>query len=293
MTTEERREWLEERRSGVGSSDAAEILGRGWSRGDGPLKVYRSKVDPVDPRLPPGGVLRRGHDLEAVVAQKYKEVMDAELWTVPLVRHPSRTWQFASNDRTRRDGRKVELKTTTGFGDEWGEQGSADVPEVYRVQLQHQMAVTGATDMDLFALDVINWQTRFYRVDADAEFQAWLTVVEHRFWVEHVATRTPPGVGWLESLDTPGVERFFHPGSSVELPPDWLSVCLQREEAVRERDAADARVKDLNAQLRAAMGQNERATVGNYRLKLTAVPATRVEAFDRAGYVRLDVRSSR
>jgi putative phage-type endonuclease len=181
--------WLLARQRGVGSSDAPNLCGVGYQDA---ASVYRSKVTAPNATLPVSGVLARGVALEPLVAQRYAEEMDAELVPCAQVAHPERPWQLANPDRRRLDsGRHVELKTVTGFSDEWGPALTDRIPDGYAVQVQHQMGVLGAESIDLAALDVIAWELRVYRIPFDPSFYGWLTQVEERFWREHVPRRGP------------------------------------------------------------------------------------------------------
>ena len=289
MTETQRLDWLLQRQSGIGSSDAPDVVGRGWGGNLGPARVYRSKVEPPDPRLPRSGALRRGHDLEPVAAALYEEVMGVRLATVPLVRNPDRPWMIASNDRTRDDGVKVELKTVSSFGDGWGEQGSDDIPEGYLIQVQHQMAVTDARFMDLFALNVNDFSHRVFRIDENPELQAWLVGIETAFWCGHVTVRRPPGEEWLDFVGKnpsplPEVEGV------LDLGDEWASICDLRKNAMRDREVADVEVKQLTEQIKARMGGARRAVAGPWTIRRTEVAGCHVE-YDRESYVRLDVRS--
>lgn len=296
MTTSERTAWLETRKSGIGSSDSYNLIGLGFS--DDPmedvLRVYRSKVEPVDPRLPDSGPLRAGLDMEPMLTQKYAETMGCELTSVEMVRHPDRPWQFASVDRIRPDGRRVELKSPGMFGDDYGEPGTADVPKYVFAQVQHQLTVVGAESMDVFALARLTWETRMYRVDLDRDFAAWLTSVEERFMREHVQPRVVPGREWLEFAvqRQPEVLRVIRPGT-IDLGDPAASLLAQRARLAKIRDDADAECKRLTQQVEGMMGDSERAVAGSWKLRRSVVEAARVEAYTRKGYVRLTISGGR
>lgn len=286
-TTADRAQWLEARQRSIGSSDAPEILGIGWSGRDGPGRVYRSKIDPVDPRLPSAGPLRRGIDLEPIAARLYQEVMGVELSVVPIRFHPAQPWRSASNDRIRPDdGRHVEIKTILSFGDEWGEQGSADVPPEVDAQVQHQMDVAGTDSIDVFALEVMSWQHRVFRVERRPDFLAHLVDVEREFWERHVIPRVPPGDEWHAYVKP--LPKLVE-GSVATLKDDWAALLDLRDRIGREIKDAEARVKDLTAQVRAAMGVNERAIAGRWMVKRVRVSGAQVSYY-RDPYERLDIR---
>jgi putative phage-type endonuclease len=88
-------EQLELRRSGIGGSDIAAILG--LSPYATPLDVFRSKVENYVQS--DSWAFRRGRLLEPVVAQIYAEETGAMLREVGTLRHPDRSIVLATPDR--------------------------------------------------------------------------------------------------------------------------------------------------------------------------------------------------
>lgn len=265
-TAIDRAAWLEERRKGIGSSDAAALVGLGWSD---PYRVYLSKTQPVgDGELPDDGPLLRGIELEPLVAAKYSAAMDTELLSWGSVAHPDRPWQRASVDRRRKDTPDVvvELKTTLAFGDGWGAPGTDRVPLDYFVQVQHQLGVIGARLADLAALDVTAWELRVYRVEFDPQVFDWLTAAEGRFWREHVEARVPPGPEWVRQFaEHPPVLPVRE--KRVALPAEADELLARREQVRGVLDDAEAEVKRLNDRLHQLMGDGHKGeTPGGWRV---------------------------
>jgi putative phage-type endonuclease len=300
-----REAWLKERQTGVGSSDAPNLVGVGFRRA---LDVYHEKTEAVDARLPAGGFLRRGIDLEPLVARKYEEAMGVALvvpaatrggellpadeYLASVHRHPDRPWQTCSPDRRRADdGRPVEMKTTLGFGDAWGEPGTGDVPEGYRVQCQHQLGVTGDRYLDLAALDLVSWELRVYRLEADPEFFRWLTQVEAEFYLNFVVPRQPPPPDWQDQF-LPKIAERTAPSGKVELGADIAELLDRRAAVKRVMDDAEAEVKRLTAEVESALGGHAAGIAGPWKLKRVFVQGGRVE-YDRKPYYRLDARKPR
>lgn len=282
MNAAERIAWLRQRQAGVGSSDAAPILGMSpyYTAAD----VYRDKTEPVDERAPTG-FLRRGLDLEHVVAGMYEEATDETLMKPPPLVSPKRSWQAANIDRIRiADRNPVELKTTAGFGDEWGPAGSEQVPDAYAVQCQHQMGVVGSDWCDLAALDVIAWELRVYRIPFDAAFFARLTDREAEFW-EYVQRREPLPQDWTER--SPPVVK----GKCIDLGPEVGELVAQRRELSAIAKEADVAKRHLEARITALMGDADKATAGPFTVKRINVKATHVPAHDKDAYsyIRCDI----
>jgi putative phage-type endonuclease len=293
-----RLEWLYARQKSVGASDAANLVGVGWRTA---ADVYREKTEPVDDRTPTDGPLARGIALEPIVAARYKEVMGVEIVSpiynatlgneYSITYHPDRPWQSASLDRRRADnGATISLKTTAGFGEEWGENGSADVPEVYRVQSCHEMGVTQTTMLDLAALDVIRWELRVYRLDFDAAYFEWLTGVERRFW-NYVEERTPPPVDWDDTVRPIHDRRVIRLGT-IDLGDDMIAILERRKELKRIADEADDEAKRLTTQVDLRMGNAERGVAGPWRLRRSLVKGAEVKFYRKDSY-RLTITEGR
>lgn len=200
LTTRE--QWLAERATGLGGSDAAAVCGCSpWAT---PLDVYTEKVNYLDGYGGHGGEenadMRRGSLLEPVVLQLYTDE------TGVVVQKPDRS--FVSRDypfmRANLDGitldgqTGLEAKTSRwrcppGGSDaskKWGDPWTAEIPLVYLFQVQHAMVVSG---LSVFHVPVLfgNFEFSIYEVPADREFQELMIAQEARFWAM-VMARTPP-----------------------------------------------------------------------------------------------------
>lgn len=287
MTPEERIEFLRRRQSGIGGSDAPNLVGVGYRTA---LDVYRSKVEEVDGRVPTQGVLARGIALEDTVARMYECAVYGVETAKPLapVHHPDRPWQFANLDRVRDDKRPVQLKTVAGFGEEWGESGTDLVPRGYAIQCNQEMGCSGFDWMDLGALDVIAWEFRLYRINFDPGTFDWLTAIESRFWHEHVLPRIPPPAGWEKQFTDEALERF-ESGKVVALSDEIGDWCDRRKQLGDIAKEAEEEKKRLTAQIAEAMGDAESATAGSWKIKRIHIAACDV-SFTRDPHVRVDFR---
>lgn len=288
MNSVEYSAFLRERQTGVGASDAPNLVGVGFRTA---LDVYRDKTEAPVVR-PPVGYLRRGLELEPIVADMYAELMGVQLGKRACMdRHPKRPWQFCHIDRMRPDDIPVQLKTCAGFGDQWGPSGTDQVPGAYRVQCLHEMGVIGAHVEDLIALDVIMWEPRVYRLAFDAEAFEVLTRIEAEFW-HHVVDRVPfNGKSWSERVDTmPGGRLVVQPGKIARLPDEVEALIVQRLKVGGVRDEASEEFDRLGRELRNRMGDAEVAVCNNWQLKLAHVKAGIVPAHERDAYTRLDIR---
>lgn len=138
-----REAWLAKRKSGIGASEAAAVLGaHPFSTA---LEVWGRKRGIVDGPAE-SDAMEAGNRLEAVVARWFADLTGCKLsnpgkWR--LYRHPREPHVFATPDRfiehdPELPGERglLEVKTTSAYRrDEWKE----DVPVEHRVQVQHQL----------------------------------------------------------------------------------------------------------------------------------------------------------
>ena len=204
-----REEWLKERMTGIGGSDAPAVLG--LSKWKTPLDVFYDKrgegVEFID-----NEPMKWGRLLEPVVRQEYAERRGEVVRVKPheLIRNPSRPFIFCTPDGITDSGRGYEGKVArTAEG--WGEDGSADIPEAYLIQVQHSMIATRLPVFDVAVL-IAGSDFRIYEVPADAELQDMIVDVESRFW-EQVQAGEPPA----PKTAADAVRRFrdVRPGASV------------------------------------------------------------------------------
>lgn len=182
-----REDWLMARRSGIGGSDVAAILG--LSKWKTPYSVWQDKVG-QGVEIEDNAPMKWGRALEPVIRQEYAEATGrVVLQPTDMLRHPKYEFMLANLDGMTEDRRVVEIKTARS-AQGWGEPGSDQVPQDYMFQVQHYMAVTGFEVADVAVL-IGGSDFRLYEVPADAELQEMMIDAESRFW-QLVITNTPP-----------------------------------------------------------------------------------------------------
>jgi putative phage-type endonuclease len=185
--------FIEDRRSGIGGSDAAAVIGISpWST---PLAIYERKLGLV-PDVEETAAMRWGTILEAPIADEYARVTGRQALVAPMQRHPQHPWMIAHVDRVVDTDRIVEIKTSAR-GEAWGEPGSDDLPAHYLTQCQHYLSVTGARVCDVAVL-LNGSDFRIYPVERDEALIAYLIEREGKFWREHVLAKNPPEAVTLE-----------------------------------------------------------------------------------------------
>lgn len=242
-----RYEWLEMRRSGIGGSDVAAIVG--LSKWRTPTDVYNSKIEaPVDND---NASMEWGRRLEPVIREKYAEAVGMSVDTPPFMfRHQEHKFMIADVDGIRADGRIVEIKTArTQQG--WGEDGTDEIPDYYKTQVQHYMTVLGATSCDVAVLIGAS-DFRIYTIEHDPELEELLIDAENEFWNEHVVPQVPPPPVTLDEMK---VAFPVSKKAAVECTDDiWehvekLALVTDQLEELKEQE------KKHKAAIQAAMGE--------------------------------------
>lgn len=193
-TQEDRREWLRERKRGVGASDAAGILG--LSPWDGQPSLYVDKTTPVfDEELAVAPHIEMGNVLEEFTLEKIRQDLSGRRAGLDGTMYSSEDlpWMRATLDGwiEELDGKRtnVELKSTA-FEDRWRD----GVPEDVHAQVQHQMFVTGSDRMIVGVIFRVSCEWRSTEITRSDEFiNDVLIPAEQKFW-KKVLDKDPTGL---------------------------------------------------------------------------------------------------
>lgn len=211
----DRQQWLEVRKGGIGSSDAAAAIGLNpyksqlelWleKTGRGDASAEHQGMD--DPRF--WGTL-----LEPYVAVAYQQITGRKVRKLNAVlQHPTLPFMLANIDREvvgNPDVQILECKTAGEFGSRlWKD----EVPEYVQLQVQHQLAVTGKAAADVAVL-LCGQKLEIHRIERDDEIIARLMVLESHFW-SHVESDAPPPADGSESAAR--ALRHLYRGNDVTL----------------------------------------------------------------------------
>lgn len=189
VTEENKADWLAKRKATIGASEAATVAGVGW---DAPIDLWQRKLGlapPVEETEP----MRWGKLLEPLIMAEYRHRTGRNPVEQLYFVSENHGWMTATVDGMCPDGRIVEVKTASSWAQEWGEEGTDQVPEPYLIQVQHQMAVTGATVADVIVLVGGN-RYRSYEVGRNDRLIDALTDREIEFML-CLSRRTPPTWG--------------------------------------------------------------------------------------------------
>ena len=248
-----REEFLARRKSGIGGSDVAAVLG--VSHWKTPWQLWRDKTT-AEISSETNARLEAGNRLEPVVAQWVADRHPGMKIQVRRrqYRHRRHPELIANLDRYIVGGGILECKTYTGYDrDRWGEPQTDQVPDEYLLQVQHYMHVTGYRETLLGVL-IHGWDLREYEIGYDRELAEFAAAKCVEFWHHHVLAGVPPPPAAGDDL----AEYFTaKAGSAVRATPETVALVERLRLAKAETKHAGAVAGELTDELKTIMGENE------------------------------------
>lgn len=207
MNRQQRRQFLEERQTGIGGSDIGALFG--LSRWSDALDVYHSKTRPItDADVDRGDDnvdLERGTRFEPVALAMFRDRTGRATVSMGTLRHPTQRWAMVHVDAIQD---QVDQWETLGVVEAkcprsatyrtWLEEG---FPVSHVLQLQWGMYVGGYAWGTNLAMNgecdpMLTWVDLPY----NADLMNGIAAEVDRFWHEHVVPRVPPDVAEWRAL---------------------------------------------------------------------------------------------
>lgn len=288
-------EWLAARKGGIGSSDAAAILGLDpWNS---PLSLWLEKTNTVESDEQ-NEAMRWGQVLEGPIADEFAAREGFAVLPAPgVLAHHEIPWLMANPDRmlAPKDSPLaafsfVEVKNVSAWkAGEWDAEAGI-MPPNYLIQVMHQLAVTGY-DVASVACLIGGQHLEYLTVHRDQDLIDQLIEREAAFWDLVLNMQEPAWDGSTQSIDA--VSRYrAEPGKVFELTPEHdgliRDIIAAKEETARIRAllrAAEASEKRAVGAVKALMGTAEIAVYNDAEL-FTWKEAPRAEYTVEAGTVR-------
>lgn len=236
MTT--RAEWLEWRRSGIGASDVAGILGVSpWTSA---YEVWLSKLWPTDE--PESEMFRWSHLIEDIITTEAAERCELGPVTLQLtLTHPDHRHHLATPDGVTAPA-VIDAKMTADRH-EW-----EDVPLHYYCQVQWQMHVAGR-DRAVVAVLHAGQRLDTHHIERDDTDIARMVEAVDQFWNVNVLERRPPAA---TARDLAALNRHTPvtaTRSTIDATDDIRSLVAQLTEARGNATRAQEWADELQARL--------------------------------------------
>lgn len=272
--TEQKLQYLTERRKGIGGSDIGPIMGISpWKSA---YQVYQEKRGEV-PHWEGNDVTDWGLRLEPTLRQFYSDKTGRSV-RVPdkILVHPAYPFMLASLDGMTDDQRIVELKTAR-FAQGWGEVGSAEIPDYYATQCQWYLAVTGFKVADV-VVSIGGAPACMYEIPEDKELQGMMIEAGKEFWARVQEGRAPEIVTYVDAS-----ARFGRSAATgiVYASEEAIIQAAELKIVKEQMKALEAREEELKAKIIVALGDEGDALVDtNGQTLVTYKLAKGRETFD-------------
>lgn len=179
-----REDWLQVRKQGIGSSDAAAACGihpylsmlELWM-----IKTGRMSSD-IDESIEGYSPLYWGNTLEPMVAKYYQEHTGNKVRRVnAILQHPEQPFMLANLDYAITGSGEVQILECKTAGEHGAKLWKHGVPLYVTCQVQHQLAVTGKTAAHICVL-LCGHEAKIYKVERDERLIESIMEHERQFW---------------------------------------------------------------------------------------------------------------
>lgn len=253
-----REEWLDVRKSGIGSSEVATIVGLNpWET---PYQLWRRKVG-IDAPKEENFAMKAGHYLEDAVSRFWADETGREIikrsavdW---IIRDNDRPYLQVSPDRTywltgekRNDTNKgiLECKTTQMAVD------ADDLPKHWFCQVQYQLGVAGLEHGSLAWL-CSGREFGYKDIDLVPDFYQWLVEEVSRFWQDNILARVEPSA--VSVKDVLLKYNRHVDGKIVEVTADTFDDVAELRVVKRKIKELEANQAELEERIKMAFGDAE------------------------------------
>lgn len=262
-------EWLEARKSGIGASEMAGLLGLGAKWAADELTLYARKVGAVAENGDQTERMAIGLALEPVILALYTE--RSKRFAAPaqeLLRSEEHPWALATLDAWTRpddgdahypgsfpsDYWPLELKSTSAYRDEdWAE----GAPPHVLVQVHQQMLVTNAAQATVACL-IGGQKLAWVDVPRDERLVDEIVRAGRLFW-RRVEEKDPPKPTHRSSDVLRALFPEALPGKTVALGQDAQEFGIEWHKWSEVRKKAEEELEGIRNLVRATMGDAEEA----------------------------------
>lgn len=262
-------DWLKNRTTGLGGSDAGVVLG---------VSPYKSRLELWTEKVT-GNVIEEdnadfhwGKLLEPVIAEEYQRVTGRVLIeSKKQIRSSKHPFMFANVDRfitgakDKKDVGVLEIKTKGAYV-HWE---NNEIPVHYELQLQHYLAVTGYSWGSFAIFDMGKKELIIKDIESDEAVINELIEEEKKFW-ELVQSKTPPEVDGSEACGDFLRNKFPDEicGKVIDLKGDMESLKYAVDLKMAKQGIKQLKEEELECKnfLMFKMGEAEKAIGDGYTI---------------------------
>ena len=276
-----REEWLEHRKTGIGSSEVATIVGLNpWET---PYQLWRRKLG-LDPAKDETFAMKAGHYLEDAVAQFWHDETGCEIikrssgdWLIAnkerpyLQVSPDRTYWLPGMTKNNTNKGILECKTTQSQID------ADDLPKHWFCQVQYQL---GVAELEHGSLAWLCSGREFGYKDMEfvPDFFAWLVEEVDKFWRDNILGRQEPSVHSVQDILLKYARHTD--GKVTEVSEDVYNAYSELKEVRDQVAALEERKISLEERLKFAFGDAEAISYGGKTIGTwkTPKPSSKLDA---------------
>lgn len=247
---------LEARRSWIGASEAAAVLG--LNPYVTPFEVWAEKVGKLE-AFEGNKYTDAGQRFEGAVLDWAEEKLGDLVRNIPA-RLPGLPIGSTLDAMLMGSDVPVEAKTAGLFGPlhkDWGDEGTDQVPDSYVVQCQMQMLCTDA-ELAYLAAFLQGRGFQMFRINRSEKICSYLKSYLPDWWDRHVVANVAPP---MTNTSLEVLKRLKRePNKIVEVPTE---IAARLERANKEFTASEKEKKSAQAAMLIAMGDAEAADFGD------------------------------
>ena len=255
-------EWLQSRRSGIGGSDVAKVLG--LSKYSSPYQIWMDKTGKIEiDTSETSEAAYWGHQMEEVVAKEFEKRTGKKVRVSNKIYfHKDYPFLLANVDRVVvGEDAILECKTASEYlKDSWADD---EIPIAYLAQVQHYLNVLNKKKAYIACLIGGNkfvWK----EIQRDDELIEQMTERLVDFWVNNVLADVAPPVDGNEST-TEFISNLYskdYLDNSIELNAQQIQDLKDLKELKKYESDIKEQINGIENRIKNALGQSE-ATFGN------------------------------
>ena len=268
-------QWLENRRKGLGGSDAGAVLG--FNKYTSPYKLFLEKTGVYKEEFDSEAAYF-GHVLEDVVRKEFEKRTGKKVITNDnLYVHDEYSFMQANLDgEIEGENAGFEAKTASEYlKDEWV---GDEIPASYLCQLHHYMAVMNYDRMYIAYLiggNKFGWKV----VNKDPEFEKILIEREKWFWEECVLKNEPPEVDGSDA--TSSLFNSMYPeddGTEIMLGKDLETVIDALEQVKKDIKELDVLKKKYENEIKKVMEKAKKGHTQKHLVVYSSYETNRIDS---------------